>query len=126
MFFIMGISQGQKQLDFDQLIVCGHCGKYGHLKVFMVYSYLSLFFIPVFKWGRRYYVQAGCCGAAVELDAETGKKIADGELTRLPEDIIPADDHGVLNGSREKRCPSCGFVTEEDYSFCPKCGGPLQ
>ena len=47
MFFIMGVSQGQKKLNFDQLIVCGRCGRYGHLEVYMVYSYLSLFFIPV-------------------------------------------------------------------------------
>ena len=50
MFFIMGVSQGQKKLNFDQLIVCGRCGRYGHLEVYMVYSYLSLFFIPVLKW----------------------------------------------------------------------------
>ena len=33
MFFIMGVSQGQKKLNFDQLIVCGRCGRYGHLEV---------------------------------------------------------------------------------------------
>ena len=25
----------------------------------------------------------------------------------------------------KKRCPSCGFETEEDYQFCPKCGQRL-
>ena len=74
MFFIMGVSQGQKKLNFDQLIVCGRCGRYGHLEVYMVYSYLSLFFIPVLKWGRRYYVRTTCCNASVELDAELGRK----------------------------------------------------
>ena len=33
MFFIMGVSQGQKKLNFDQLVICGHCGRYGHLEV---------------------------------------------------------------------------------------------
>ena len=47
MFFIMGVSQGQKKLNFDQLIVCGRCGRYGHLEVYMVYSYLSLFYSGV-------------------------------------------------------------------------------
>ncbi|MEI3186501.1 MAG: hypothetical protein V8S27_00225 [Lachnospiraceae bacterium] len=50
MFFIMGISQGEKKLNFDQTIMCNHCGQYGHLEVYMIYSYLSLFFIPIFKW----------------------------------------------------------------------------
>jgi len=66
----MGVSQGQQKLNFDQLIVCGNCGRYGHLEVYMVYSYLSLFFIPVLKWGRRYYVRTTCCNASAELDGE--------------------------------------------------------
>ena len=58
-------------------------------QVYMVYSYLSLFFIPVLKWGRRYYVRTTCCNASVELDAELGRKIQRGEITSLPENIIP-------------------------------------
>lgn len=87
MFFIMGVSQGQKKLNFDQLIVCGRCGRYGHLEVYMVYSYLSLFFIPVLKWGRRYYVRTTCCNASVEHGCRAGKKIQRGEITSLPRRI---------------------------------------
>lgn len=118
MFFIMGISQGQKRLNFDQVIVCGHCGKYGHLEVYLVYSYLSLFFIPVFKWGRRYFVKTTCCNTSVELDAELGRRIERGEVTSLPESIIP--DTYQYRGKR--RCSACGYETEEDFQFCPKCG----
>ena len=120
MFFIMGISQGQKKLDFDQLVVCGRCGRYGHLEVYMVYSYLSLIFIPLFKWGRHYYIRTSCCEASVEIDAELGRKIERGEIKSLPETIIP--DSGQYGLSRKKRCAFCGFETEEDYQFCPKCG----
>lgn len=118
MFFIMGISQGQKKLSFDQMIVCGNCGKYGHLQVYMVYSCLSLFFIPVFKWGRRYYVRTTCCDFSVQIDEELGRKIRRGEIQSLPEDIIPQ----TFRYEGKKRCVSCGFETEEDYQFCPKCG----
>lgn len=120
MFFIMGVSQGKKKLNFDQLIICGHCGKYGHLEVYMVYSYLSLFFIPVLKWGRRYYVRTTCCETTVELEAEQGRQIARGEITSLPESIIPRTSGYQVPG--RKHCGSCGFETEEDYQFCPKCG----
>lgn len=120
MFFIMGVSQGRKKLNFDQLIICGHCGKYGHLEVYMVYSYLSLFFIPVLKWGRRYYVQTTCCETTVELEAEQGRQIARGEIASLPESIIPRTYE--YQASSRKHCSSCGFETEEDYQFCPKCG----
>lgn len=123
MFFIMGVSQGQKKLNFDQLVVCGHCGKYGHLEVYMVYSYLSLFFIPVFKWGRHYYVRTTCCDASVEIDGELGRRIDRGEVTSLPESIIP--NTVQYQAQNRKRCAACGFETEEDYQFCPKCGTRL-
>ncbi len=122
MFFIMGVSQGRKKLNFDQLIVCGNCGKYGHLEVYLVYSYLSLFFIPIFKWGRNYYVHAACCDTVVPIDKELGRQIERGEVTSLPESIIP--NKYPYGGGRRKRC-ACGFETEEDYQFCPKCGARL-
>lgn len=122
MFFIMGISQGRKKLDFDQLTVCCRCGRYGHLEVCMVYTYLSLFFIPVFKWDKHYIVRTGCCGAAAEIPPELGRRIARGEVTSLPEDIIP--ETGSTAGTR-RRCGNCGFETEEDYQFCPKCADRL-
>lgn len=122
MFFIMGINQGRKKLDFDQLIVCGNCGRYGHLEVYLVYSCLSLFFIPIFKWGRSYYVRTSCCDKMVPIAAGLGHQIEQGQLLALPEDIIP-DTFGQKNG--RKRCSSCGFETEEDYQFCPKCGKEL-
>ena len=99
----------------------------------MVYSYLSLFFIPVFKWGRRYYVRTTCCDTSVEIDAELGRRIDRGEVTSLPESIIPLDSQrwGQMNTQEQpqaqhrKRCAACGFETEEDYQFCPKCGAKL-
>ena len=122
MFFIMGINQGKKKLNFDQLIVCGNCGKYGHLEVYLIYSCLSLFFIPVFKWGRQYCVRTSCCDKVVTIDSELGRQIERGQVTSLPEDIIPAT-FGTDSG--KKHCHNCGFETDEDYQFCPKCGREL-
>ena len=72
MFFMMGITDGRKQLDFTQTVICGVCGKYGRYQVFMTYTVLSLFFIPCFKWNRHYYVQMSCCNTLYELDPEVG------------------------------------------------------
>ena len=118
MFFIMGINQGRKKLNFDQLIICDNCGRYGHLEVYLIYSCLSLFFIPIFKWGRSYYVRTSCCDKSVPIDVNLGRQIEHGQLHILPEDIILAT-FGKKNN--RKRCASCGFETEEDYQFCPHC-----
>ena len=49
----MGITDGRKDFDFNQVITCDECGRYGRYQVYMTYMVLSLFFIPCFKWNRQ-------------------------------------------------------------------------
>ena len=83
MFFIMGITDGRKDFDFTQTIICNLCGKYGRYQVFMTYTVLSLFFIPCFKWNKHYYVQTSCCNTLYELAPEIGKAIARGQQVEI-------------------------------------------
>ncbi|MFQ7106092.1 MAG: zinc ribbon domain-containing protein [Neglectibacter timonensis] len=128
MFFIIGISDGRKDLNFNQMVICSSCGQYGRYTVYMTYTALSLFFIPVFKWNRQYFVQTSCCGKVYRLNPETGRRIAWGEQLEIqPGDLEPLSG-GWQSGQyyhRVKRCMSCGFSTDEDYEFCPKCGRRL-
>ena len=119
MFFIMGITDGRKDFDFNQVMTCAICGSMGSYRVFMTYTVLSLFFIPCFKWNKHYYVQSTCCNAVYELDPEIGKRITRGEDVKIQQDYLTR----VLDrGYTVKRCKNCGFTTEEDFDFCPKCG----
>lgn len=43
MFFMMGITDGRKDFDFNQVITCDECGRYGRYQVYMTYMVLSLF-----------------------------------------------------------------------------------
>lgn len=121
MFFIMGISQGQKKLSFTQTMICKICGKYGRYEVFMTYSYFSFFFIPILKWGRKYIVRSSCCGATYELNFEKGKKIASG----MDVEIFESDLKAMDTGQYVKRCEHCGYPLEREFSYCPKCGNKL-
>ncbi len=122
MFLIMGISEGRKDFDFNQLITCAICGKYGRFNVFMTFTMLSLFFIPTFKWNKHYYVQTSCCGTIYELDPEIGKAIARGEEVEiLPSHLTQVHTNSSYSASY-KRCHNCGYETSEDFEFCPKCG----
>lgn len=38
-----------------------------------------IIFIPIFKWGSKYYVQTSCCGKTYKLDNEVGRAIEKGE-----------------------------------------------
>ena len=121
MFFIMGITDGRKDFDFNQMITCMVCGKYGRYNVFMTYMVLSLFFIPTFKWNRHFYVQSSCCGTLYELDPEVGKAIARGEQVEImPSHLTRVYANGFTTGY--KKCRQCGYETDEDFDFCPKCG----
>lgn len=83
MFFIIGISQGKKALDYAKTVICSQCGGYGRYQVFMTYSYFSLFFIPLMKWNCRYYVQMSCCGTVYELNPEVGKRCKSHQETEI-------------------------------------------
>ena len=98
----------------------------------MTYLYFSFFFIPLFKWNKKFYVKMSCCEAVYELDPEKGKALARGQQA----DITQADLTLVQEGNRRssyadgsykvwKHCVRCGDETEEDFEYCPKCGGRL-
>ncbi len=119
MFFIMGITEGRKDLEYGHLMTCSLCGAYGRFNVFMTYTVLSLFFIPCFKWNKRYYVQTSCCNAVYELDPEVGKRIARGEDVKIRQEDLTR----VISGrAAAKVCQNCGYMTDEDFDYCPKCG----
>lgn len=126
MFFIGGITQGTKELLYNAAaIVCGRCGRYGRYQVYMTYMCLSVFFIPVFKWHRRYYVKTSCCGAVYELDSELGARIAHGEEPEIrPENLTLVSEGHELPAWEVpvKKCRVCGYETKENFDFCPKCG----
>lgn len=124
LFLMVGITQGRKDISSDQLVICGQCGSYGRYQVFVTFNQLLLFFIPCFRWGRKYYVQMSCCGTLYELDSEAGREIEQGTGRQIrQEDLRLISGRG--NARKIRRCPSCGYQTDEDFDFCPKCGEKL-
>ncbi len=121
MFFIMGITEGRKRFDQLLSILCPNCGNASRAVVYMTYTCLSLFFIPFFKWNKKYYVEMECCGTLYILNEEKGKEIAAGKDVV----IVPSDLKAVNNGYCEKRCPNCGAVVDRSFDYCPHCGRKL-
>jgi hypothetical protein len=146
MFFIGGIMPGMKQLDFGQTGICPRCGSYGRYQVYMTYLCFTFFFIPLFRWNRKFYVKMSCCGAVYALSREAGMAILRGRDIEIEEsDLTPVQDGdswdgaggsgqtgsgwnagGWQNTGRTRRCPSCGYETDEDFTYCPKCGTRLE
>ena len=125
MFLMIGISNGRKDFNYSQTILCRLCGKYGRYQVFMTYTALLLFFIPCLKWNRRYYVQTSCCGRIYELDPELGRRIARGEDVEIRDEDLKSTGYSEQSRSYARSCSHCGFTTYEDFQYCPKCGKEL-
>lgn len=125
MFFIMGITNGKKELEYDSggMNICKSCGVYGRYKVFCTYMCLSIFFIPTVKWSKRYFVECSSCGTVFEMEKEIGKKIEHGENVAISSEHIKASTS--YSGTQYKKCFNCGYMTEPDFDYCPRCGNRL-
>ena len=117
---MFGIYSDKKELNHTQTTICETCGSYGRFDVFMTYTVLSLFLIPCFKWNKHYYVQMSCCGTLYELDANIGKAIASGEYVEIKQEHLAKINQSYRN--IYKHCANCGYETDEDFEYCPKCG----
>lgn len=119
MFFVFGVSTKEKELDFTQTIICPSCGAYGRYQVFMTYTHFSLFFIPIFKWNKKYFAKMSCCNSLYSIDKQLGRDIERGENVTIHEsDLTPVR----INYRQEKSCPNCNYKLETDYEYCPRCG----
>lgn len=124
MFFILGISTKDKKLEYVQSILCSRCEQFGRLEVFMTYSFLSLFFIPIIKWNKKFFVTTSCCNTLYSLDKTVGNQILKKESVTITEsDMQPLQSEGAY--SKPYRCSHCGYVAEPEFTFCPKCGNRL-
>lgn len=123
MFFMIGVTPDVREIPVDQVEICPECGSYGRYRVRITSNALSLFFIPVFRFGKNYQVVTTCCNTVYALDPEIGRCLERGEAIRLRPEHMQKIQNGYR--SKEKECPSCGYRTREAFEFCPHCGQRL-
>lgn len=84
MFIVWGINTKQKNLDYHgRLNVHEDCGQYAQIEIIKTYSYFSLFFIPLFRWNKKYYAKYHCCKRLYQLNTEIGKQIEKGIYPKI-------------------------------------------
>ncbi len=117
MLLLFGTGEDTDDLYLDQKITCPVCGKKAELRAYCTYKAFRLFFLPVWRWDKRYFVQTSCCGAACPIPEKLGEAVDGGaqlDWKKLP-----------LRGQRAVRlrvCGRCGFETSQPFAFCPMCG----
>lgn len=139
MILIGGINQGMKALAYTGLLTCSFCKSTSACQILMTYYYFSFFFIPLFKWNKRFLVKMDCCDAVYELNRDKGKAIARGEQVMIGQEDLRLLENGkirpgyaVRQGNEETdfskplRCPICKYQAPGDSNYCPKCGQRLR
>lgn len=117
MVLLFGTSTKEKKLDFMQSIVCSNCGSYGKYEAFMTYSNFTIFFIPILKWNKRYYITSTCCDSLYRVDKNIGKAIERGDNINIDESDLQA-----INIHNSEVCSNCKFPIENEFAYCPRCG----
>lgn len=113
MFFIIDIIPMLKCMKVFQG-TCDTCHIYGEVKLFKSYQCLRLFFIPILKWGTKYYLQPSC-GTSIQVEEEAAIALLHGQL-----DINTLHlEHAV---HQINVCHQCGHSLKEEYDYCPYCG----
>jgi ribosomal protein L32 len=120
-FFIVGVNTAAKELGTIPNTVCLSCGAYARLTVTVIYSVFSLFFIPLFKWNRRYIATASCCNAVFEIDADAGRDFERGRTDTIDSKRM----HKTSEYTAPSDCPYCGAVLPPGAHFCYNCGRPM-
>lgn len=139
MIFIGGISQGMKALAYTGMLTCSFCRSTSSCQLLMTYYYFSFFFIPLFKWNKRFLVKMDCCDADYELNPLKGKAIARGEQVTINQEDLKLLEEGKIRRSqavgqegegvepgKTLRCPICKYEASGDCNYCPKCGQRLR
>lgn len=115
MFFfgIFGIQDKVRQIKEFTNIICT-CGRYSSMKLMQSYTYFHIFFIPLFKWNKKYYIDARCCGRIFEVPDDYADELLQSDnvdMGRLKEINVPY-----------RVCPNCGAQVDSGYRYCPYCG----
>ena len=75
MFFIWGFGKNRNYTSELVKDVCGNCGTKQNMNILTEYNYGSLFFIPILKTNRKYYVVCPHCGAGKQISKNEFKTI---------------------------------------------------
>ncbi|QCU78760.1 zinc-ribbon domain-containing protein [Citricoccus sp. SGAir0253] len=66
MFFIVGLDSRQQLLGPGAMRTCPRCHNTTQWARARTFRQLTLFFVPVARWGRRRVETCGVCGASLE------------------------------------------------------------
>lgn len=115
MFFIgifgIGNKEEEKKLNYD----IENCLNPTIIKQYQMFHF---FFIPIFKWNRKYFVKCDN-SKLLELNDVVGTEVWNG----IRNNVLYWDYKVVYE---ERKCSHCGALLNDEYDYCPKCGTKIK
>jgi predicted RNA-binding Zn-ribbon protein involved in translation (DUF1610 family) len=123
MFFvgIFGIESKEKDIKTFGSVVCPDCGRMSTAALFMRYTFFHIFFIPTFRWNRRYFIKLRCCGALYEVPADYAEALKNEDYIDFSRLKKVSGGFGGYNDFFAV-CASCGKSFDKSFPYCPYCG----
>lgn len=119
MFFIFGVNTKEKKVREWQM-TCPECEQKATFTLYVRYSYFSLFFIPIIKWGYEFWVVNSCCNDVYTISKDLGKECMWDE-----DEPIRAKDLKLVQKTTRYHCKWCGAKLDRLSRYCPECGKEL-
>lgn len=118
MFFIgiFGIYPKREKIKRVEFIECSEC-KNSDFSLIEDSSVFEFFFIPVFKFNKKYFLNCQHCNSIFVIDKERARDI----VWKNTSDI----DYWYLSKNilyRERRCQNCNSILNDRDNYCPVCG----
>ena len=68
MFIMIGAGSGHRKKAYLGVRICPHCGKLSHFYLMEQAQQVSLFFVPVVRWGKPWGIACSRCRAGFEIE----------------------------------------------------------
>ena len=124
MFFIgiFGVNNKTEEKKTFSNALCPDCGRWTQAKLLYAYSYFHFFFLPLFRFHKKYYVEMRCGCGTYEADEATYRELLERDFI----DFSRLRKCGEEKCGQEPRCPSCGRPVDAHFTFCPYCGQKMR
>ncbi|AVQ45219.1 MULTISPECIES: zinc ribbon domain-containing protein [Clostridium] len=126
MFFfgIFGINTKQEEIEDFENLVCKKCGILSRYTVIKTYNVFHFFFIPLIKWGEKYYLKSRCCNTIYAISKENLDRVkVERSFNNIDLEEIYTESSSDNNDTMI--CSNCGRAINCSFKYCPHCGEKL-
>lgn len=88
MFFFFSSGDKLKDSKYLGIRLCGNCRGFQHYYLYKKESQFSLYFIPIFSWGKEYFIGCGRCKAGYAIEEDEALRLIEKYKNHVSEKVM--------------------------------------